>query len=292
MKLRHGGTTLVTGATSGIGKAVAIELAERGYHVYGAGRRAMMDELSFGEGFVRFAALDVTDEEGVKAAIEGIVNEEGRLDVLINCAGNGIAGAVEETSEDEVLSQLNVNFFGAARVTRLALPYMREQKSGVIINVSSVGADFALPFQSYYGASKAALNALTDALRLEIAPFGIQASLVCPGDTKTEFTGARAYTRQSKKSEYKESLGKSICAMKRDELSGKEPYTVAKAIVRLLDRKRLPHRVTVGLSYKLAVFLRRFLPYTLIESALRRLYLTKASDSRIWSFERDVLGEE
>ncbi len=289
-KPRHGGVTLITGATSGIGRAIALELAARGCHVYGTGRRAMADEPRKGEGFVRYIAMDVTDEASVKAALESVLSAEGRLDVLINCAGNGIAGAVEETGSAEVQGQFDVNFFGAARVARLALPVFRAQQSGVLINVSSVGADFALPFQSCYSASKAALNAWTDALRMEVRPFGVQVAYVCPGDTKTGFTGARAYSDGTKTSAYKSALGKAIYAMKRDELNGGEPEAIAKAVARLLNRGRLPHKVTTGFGYKCIMLAKRLLPYALVEALLRFLYLRKEPDAKIWSFEKDVLG--
>lgn len=258
--------------------------------MYGAGRRELADGASVGDGFIRYLAMDVTDEDSVKAALGRVLEAEGRLDVLINCAGNGIAGAVEETDAAEALFQFDVNFFGAARVTRLALPVLRKQKSGVIINVSSVGADFALPFQGYYSASKAALNALTDSLRLETRPFGVQAALICPGDTKTGFIGARAYSAGTKASAYKAPLGKAIYAMKRDELGGSEPELIAKATARLLNKKRLPHKVTPGFGYKCVMLAKRLLPYALVEAILRFLYLRKAPDEKIWSFEKDVLG--
>ncbi len=288
-KLRHGGVTFITGATSGIGRAIALELASNGCRVYGAGRRAMPDE-PIAAGFVRYIAMDVTDENSVKTALDSVISTEGRLDVLINCAGNGIAGAVEETDSTEAQFQFDVNFFGAARAARLALPIFRKQRSGVILNISSVGADFALPFQSYYSASKAALNAWTDALRMEMRPFGVQVALVCPGDTKTGFTGARAYSAGTKSSAYKAALGKAVYAMKRDELNGDEPEAIAKAVVRLLKRKRLPHRITTGFGYKCIMLAKRLLPYALVEALLRFLYLRKEPDESIWSFEKDVLG--
>ncbi len=288
---RHGGVTLITGATSGIGSAIALELAARGCHVYGTGRRALPDEPREGEGFVRYITMDVTDEESVKAALDSVFDAEGRLDVLINCAGNGIAGAVEETDAAETQFQFDVNFFGAARVARMALPVFRRQRSGVILNVSSVGADFALPFQSYYSASKAALNAWTDALRLEARPFGIQVALVCPGDTKTGFTGSRAYSAKTKTSVYKAALGKAIYAMKRDELSGGDPEAIAKAVARLLNRSHLPHRVTTGFGYKCIMLAKRLLPYVLVEALLRFLYLRSEPDESVWSFEKDVLRQ-
>ncbi len=288
-KPRHGGVTLITGATSGIGRAIALELAARGCHVYGTGRRAMENDR-LANGFVCYIAMDVTDEESVNTALESVINAEGRLDVLINCAGNGIAGAVEETNSAEAQFQFDVNFFGAARAARLALPIFRKQGSGVILNISSVGADFALPFQSYYSASKAALNAWTDALRMEARPFGIHVALVCPGDTKTGFTGARAYSEGTKVSAYKGALGKAIYAMKRDELNGGEPEAIAKAVAALLNRKRLPHRITTGFGYKCIMLAKRLLPYALVEALLRFLYLRKKPDEQVWSYEKDVLG--
>lgn len=290
-KFLHGKVVLITGATSGIGLATARELARNGYSVYGAGRSAAESEEKYADGFVRMLKADVTDEESVKAALEQVLRREKRIDILINCAGNGIAGSVEETDSDEALWQFDVNFFGAARAMRLALPVMREQGAGVIINISSVGGAFALPFQAYYSASKAALNILSDSLRLEMRAFGVQACSVCPGDTRTGFTSARKYSRRTRESNYIEALGKALGAMKRDELKGATGEKAARAIARLLSRRRLPHRLTVGLGYKALMLVKRLAPGALEEFILKLLYLRKAPDKSVWSFEADVLGK-
>ena len=178
----NGLTALVTGGTSGIGLETAKALRDRGCRVFTLSRRPAVIP-----GITSLTA-DVTDEAAVKSAVSAVIKEAGQLDILVNCAGFGISGAVEFTELSDAKKQFDVNFFGAVNVTKAALPFMRERKSGMIVNISSVAAPVAIPFQAYYSAAKAALNAWTAALQNEIRPWGIRVTAVQPGDIRTGFT--------------------------------------------------------------------------------------------------------
>ena len=177
---------LLTGASSGIGYQTAESLAKEGHIVYGAARRTeKMETLKqFG---VKPIYLDVTDEESIKSAIDTIIGNEGHIDVLINNAGYGSYGAIEDVEISEAKMQFEVNLFGLARLVQLVLPHMRKQKSGRIINISSMGGRLTSYFGGWYHATKYALEAFSDALRMEVADFGIDVSLIEPGGIKTEW---------------------------------------------------------------------------------------------------------
>lgn len=177
---------LITGASSGIGKITAIQLADEGYQVYVAARRLeKMTELK--ERGIVPIALDITNEESIQTVINHIIQQQGRLDVLVNNAGYGSHGALEEISPEEARRQFDVNVFGLMRLTQLVLPKMREQGSGKIFNISSIAGKISTPMCGWYNASKHALEALSDALRLEVKQFGIDVIVVEPGPIKTEF---------------------------------------------------------------------------------------------------------
>jgi short-subunit dehydrogenase len=177
---------LITGASSGMGKEAARLLLSQGHVVYAAARRIelMQDLQAFGAHPLK---MDVTDEAQMQAGIARITAAHGGVDVLVNNAGFGIYGAMEDTSMVDARYQFDVNFFGLARMTQLVLPYMRSQKAGKIINISSMGGKMYTPLGSWYHATKHALEGWSDCLRLELAPFGIQVVIVEPGIIATEF---------------------------------------------------------------------------------------------------------
>lgn len=179
-------TVLVTGASAGIGKATAILLAQNGYNVYGAARKTdkMQDLKNYG---IKPIALDATKEESVTACIEQIFKETGSIDILVNNAGFGLEGAIEDIQMEDARYQLEVNVFGAMRLTQLVLPKMRENGFGKIVNISSVGGKISMPLGGWYHASKFAIEALSDALRNEVKQFGINVIVIEPGGTKTEW---------------------------------------------------------------------------------------------------------
>ena len=276
----YGNVVLVTGASSGIGKSIAEYLAKEGYRVYGTSRNRQLenDGVSFyrggkGGGFLKIINLDVCSEESIKKAVDYIVAKEGAINILINNAGFGIAGAVEDTSPGEAYKQFDTNFFGVHRMCRSVLPIMRRQKKGLIVNIGSVAGLVSIPFQSMYSASKYAIEALTEALRIEVKPFGIRVVVVEPGDTKTGFTGNRQFVKGSgDSSAYKGRFEKSIGTMVKSEMNGTDPEAIAKAVTRLTYRKRPPVRVVVGFSYKLIALLKRILPSRLVEFAVSKIY--------------------
>ncbi|MCM8711152.1 SDR family oxidoreductase [Clostridium sp. SYSU_GA19001] len=266
---------LITGASSGIGQAIANTLMEKGYRVYGTSRNIKEENIikaKSGSGFLKMIPLDVRSDESVKAAVEYILQKEITIDILINNAGFGIAGSVEDTSPEEALSQFDTNFFGVLRMCRAVLPKMREQKQGLIINISSVAGLISIPFQSMYCASKYALEAMTEALRIEAKPFGIKVSLVEPGDTKTGFTQMRQYTAASYNSAYNLAFLKSIKKMEKDEQNGPTPKLIVDAVLKIMNSKNPPIRIVAGFSYKTLVFLKRILPSRFVEFVVSRIY--------------------
>jgi NAD(P)-dependent dehydrogenase (short-subunit alcohol dehydrogenase family) len=182
---------LITGASSGMGKDFALRLIREGYIVYGAARRVdRMHDIEAAGGAV--LALDVTDDATMVAAVEQIMRERGRIDVLINNAGYGQYGALEDVKLDDARRQMEINLFGLARMIQLCLPHMRERRSGKIFNIASIGGKFATPLGGWYHASKFALEGYSDALRLETRTFGIDVVVIEPGGVKSEFGGIAA----------------------------------------------------------------------------------------------------
>ncbi|HHU49608.1 MAG: SDR family oxidoreductase [Caldicoprobacterales bacterium] len=275
MEFYYGRVVLLTGASSGIGKITAEHLAGLGYRVYGTSRKGENGRIVFSDdnsqGFVEIVKLDVCDSRSVKEAVKYIMDKEGRIDVLINNAGFGISGAIEETSEEEAYSQFNTNFFGMHRMCRNVLPIMRKQRKGLIINIGSVAGLFSIPFQTMYSASKYAMECYTEALRMEVRDWGIRAVIIEPGDTRTGFTDNRYYCAESENTAYPKSKS-SIKRMEEDERNGANPAGIAKIIGRLLNKKNPPVRITVGMIYKVFVQLKRLFPNRLVELILRKMY--------------------
>lgn len=256
---------LVTGASSGIGACCATLLAKNGDRVYGGSRGAVTAPG------VEPLTLDVTDNASVAQAIETILMREGRLDVLVNNAGFGIAGAIEDTSIDEAREQFEVNFFGILRLCRAVLPGMRQQQAGYIVNIGSIGGLIAIPFQGFYSASKFALEGLSEALRLEVRPFGIRVVLIEPGDHRTSFTQNRLSTRNSTSdSPYRDRSQRAIARMASDEQGGPSPEGIARLLNKVLNHPNPRLRYTVGpAAQRAAVWLKRALPYAAIEKIMQ-----------------------
>lgn len=264
---------LVTGASSGIGGAAVLRLMEAGFTVYAAARRVdrMADLEKAG---ARILALDVTDDAGNAAAIDTIIAESGRLDVLINNAGYGSYGSLEEVPLDEARRQFDVNLFGLARLTQLALPHMRAQRSGRIINISSVGGRIYTPFGAWYHATKFAVEGLSDALRTEVAPFGIDVTIIQPGPIRTEWnTIARdSMLSVSGDGPYGRAARAQHAAFQRiDEgRSSGTPEDVAAAIVRAATARRPKTRDAVPGNAKIIVGARRVLSDRVFDRIVRR----------------------
>ncbi len=280
----YGPVAIVTGASSGIGREIAFLLAAQGLRVYGGCRRGalppdvkLQDHIPQGipgGGFFKLLQLDVTIDESAKAFVEQVLSQEGEIHILVNAAGNGLCGAVEDCTPQDGQAQMEVNYFGVLRMLNLVLPRMRAQKKGLVINIGSVGGIFSIPFQTLYSSSKAALAMLTEGLRLELAPYGVKAALIEPGDVKTGFTAARAYTVAAKENPaYQGALAHAVGRMERDEQNGMSPCQVARAVIKAVYQSNPPARKVVGGSYRAFVFLKRILPGWLVERLLALMYL-------------------
>ncbi|MGC2697611.1 MAG: SDR family oxidoreductase [Candidatus Angelobacter sp.] len=261
---------LITGASSGIGRVCGEYLAGKGMTVYGASR-----SLTPGSpGPFNTLLMDVTNDASVQQGVRHIQEQHGRIDVVINCAGYGIAGAVEETSPQEAMAQFDTNFFGVHRVCRAILPIMRQQNNGVIINISSLAGLLAVPFQAFYSASKFAMEGMTEALRMEVRPFGIRVALIEPGDFKTEFPINRKNSAESERSSvYRDLLERCLGVMREEEKNGKVPYPVARLVERVIYDPSPRLRYTVGpFGERLGPILKSVLPHRLYEYLFMKHY--------------------
>ncbi len=203
-----------------------------------------------------------------------IIRNEGRLDVVVNNAGIALAGAVEDTSVEEAKAQFDVNFFGVLRVCRAVLPILRQQRSGYIVNISSIGGLVAIPYQGLYSASKFALEGLTESLRLEAASFGVNVVLIEPGDHRTSLTANRLRTAESQSnSVYRDRCDRAIAIMAADEQAGTAPEAAARLLYRIINRPHPRLRYTVGPApERAAVWLKRLMPYAVVEKVIGRYY--------------------
>ena len=254
---------LITGASSGIGYDAAKTLAAQGHRVYAAARRVELMEPLKADGVVPLK-MDVTDSASVGAAVREILETEGRIDVLVNNAGYGSLGAIENVSLEEARRQLDVNVFGLAQLCRLVLPSMREQGSGRIINISSIAGKVVLPFCGWYRVSKYSVEALSDSLRMEVKPFGIDVVLIEPGGIKTDWGLIAAdHLAESSRGTPYEADGLREAATLRKAYSIRlmpEPSVVTKAISKAVNRRRPRIRYRVGLGAGLLIFFHAILP--------------------------------
>lgn len=257
-------TVVITGASSGIGKATAEMFVCKNAKVYDLSRHSG-DTI----GAVHIDT-DVTDPASLEKATAEILEKEGSIDVLVCCAGMGVSGAVEFIAEGDMKRQFDVNLYGTINTVKAVLPSMRKNKAGRIICVSSVAAMYAIPFQAYYSASKAAINSFTDALRNEVKPFNISVCAVMPGDIATGFTDARQKTAAGS-DVYKLAVS-AVEKMEKDERGGMKPSDVAALIVKLSEKKKVAPLYTVGLSYKALVFIKRLFPNSFASMIIGGMY--------------------
>ncbi|MGO9255700.1 MAG: SDR family oxidoreductase [Bryobacteraceae bacterium] len=260
---------LITGASSGIGAACAGLLAQRGFRVYGSSRNPNFQPDGY-----HALQMDVSDDKSVERAVSRVMEEAGSIDALVNNAGCGLAGAVEDTSPQEAFRQMDVNFMGAFRVARVVLPGMRQRRSGVIVNISSLGGLFGLPFQSFYSASKFALEGWTESLRYEVSPFGIRVVLVEPGDVRTGFTGSRVLAAAADSSSaYTALFSNCLRIVEKEEKQGVPPEAIARLVCRIIEGNAKGPRYTCGqVSQRASAVLKRLLPGRLFESIIGSFY--------------------
>lgn len=251
---------LVTGASSGIGQATALELIKAGYTVYGGARRvdAMAPLIDAGG---KALSLDVTDDASMVAAVDAIMAAEGRIDALVNNAGYGSYGAVEDVAMDEARRQLEVNVFGLARMTQLVLPHMREAGSGRIINISSIGGTIWTPLGAWYHGTKWFVEGFTNAMRFEVEPMGIKMIIVAPGLIDTGFSGGVSETleKSSMEGPYSE-LAAKLAAAGTDASRWSQPVVIAKAIRQALGDRKPKTLYRAGAMSRLLPFMARVLP--------------------------------
>ena len=251
---------LITGASAGIGKETAKLLAQKGYIVYGAARR--LDKMQdIKEAGVKLIAMDVTNEASIVNGVNEILQNEKRIDILINNAGYGSYGALEDVPLSEARYQFEVNIFGLARLTQLVLPGMRERHSGKIINISSMGGKFGEPNGSWYHATKYAVEGLSDSLRMELKQFGIDVVIIEPGAILTEWNkiARENMMKVSGHTAYKDLVMKHVKMFENADKRSSLPIVIAKTIVKAVESNRPKTRYVSGEGAKPILFLRKIL---------------------------------
>lgn len=260
---------LITGGSSGIGKSVGEFLTQKGFIVYGTSRNP---ERSSDSQF-KLVKLDVSDQESIEKAIQTVISESGHLDVLINNAGAGITGPIEEIPDTEIQRNFETNFFGPIRVIKAVLPQMRSQNSGLIINVTSIAAYMGLPYRGVYSASKGALELLTEAFRMEIKSFNIHMTNVAPGDFATNIAAGRYHAPILENSPYKKPYGDTLNLMDAHVSGGKDPQLMAAAIFKIINTPNPKIHYKVGeFMQKFSIVLKRILPDKVYEKMLMKHY--------------------
>ncbi len=255
---------IITGASSGIGRASADRLQRAGWTVVGASRRGTSS------GGWTPLAMDVDRDDSVADGVAAVLRDHGRLDAGVACAGWGLAGPVELTPIAEAKAQVETNFWGAVRLVQAALPAMRARGTGRLVLISSIVGVIGVPFQAFYTASKFAMEGYAEALAYEVAPFGIDVTLVQPGNVRTDFTASRRDVRAPDDDPYAAVTTKAINKMERDEANGVAPEAAAAIIQRVLESARPPRRVSVGkFDERIGLMAKRLMPYRFFERAAR-----------------------
>lgn len=260
---------LITGASSGIGKSIGEYLSKFNYKVYGTSRHPKHEELNG----IHFLQLDVTQLESVKTAVNTLISREGKIDVLINNAGAGITGPMEEIPEAEQKKIFETNYFGPLRVINAVLPHMRSRQSGFIINITSIAGHMGLPFRGFYSATKGALELTTEAYRMELKAFGIKMTNVAPGDFATNIAAGRYHAPILENSPYKDVYEKSLKLMDEHVDHGKDPDLMARSIYGIMQKSNPKIHYKVGdFTQKISVFLKHILPDKVFEKLLLKHY--------------------
>lgn len=270
----NGKVVLITGASSGIGYQTAEMLLQQGYRVYGAARRVeKMEPLK--EKGLQSLKLDITEEASIVNLVDTIIHDAGKIDILINNAGYGSYGVIENVSLQEARNQFEVNLFGLARLVQLVLPYMRKQKNGKIINISSMAGRVTTYMGAWYHATKYALEAFSDALRMETKPFGIDVVIIEPGGIKTNWgiIAADHLKESSQKTAYEIRANEAAKKMKKSYTSNRlsDPKLIAETIVKAVQSKRPKTRYLVGYGAKASVFFHTILPTRWFDSLIQKV---------------------
>lgn len=257
---------MITGASTGLGKSLAEILSSRAYSVYGTSRNPGSTEgLTY-----LMLPLDLADAEGIRAAVETVLEKEGRIDVLINNAGIGMAGPLEQVRIENVEKVFDTNVFGLLRVCQAVLPGMRRKGSGKIINISTIGSVVGLPYRGVYCASKSAVDMLSETMRLEVGPFGVEVCSVRAGDIRTSIADRRIMDYDAADPAYKETFERVAEAIDREVDQGMPPDEVAERVAQLLERQSLPPTLSVGKSIQRAsIMAKRLLPARWFENIIK-----------------------
>ncbi|PWA08843.1 SDR family oxidoreductase [Flavobacterium laiguense] len=260
---------LITGGSSGIGKSIGEFLHHKGFVVYGTSRNP---ERILNSVFP-LIALDVRNVDSIHLAVAKVIAISGRLDVVINNAGVGITGPLEEIPMNEIKNNFETNFFGPIEVMKAALPQMREQHSGLIINVTSIAGYMGLPYRSIYSASKGALELITEALRMEVKSFGIRIANIAPGDFATNIAAGRFHAPVIKGSAYEVPYGNNLKTMDEHVDSGSNPNEMAEAVYAVIQNPNPKIHYKVGaFMQKFSIVLKRVLPDKVYEKMLMNHY--------------------
>ena len=260
---------LITGGSSGIGKSIGEFFHQNGFVVYGTSRNP---EKVLNSVFP-LVALDVRNADSIKNAVSRIIETSGRLDIVINNAGVGITGPLEEIPTEEIRNNFETNFFGPIEVMKAALPQMRKQNSGLIINITSIAGYMGLPYRSVYSASKGALELITEALRMEVKAFGVEITNVAPGDFATNIAAGRYHAPVIKDSAYEKVYGDVLATMNDHVDAGSNPNEMAEAVYKIIQTKKPNVHYKVGaFMQKFSIVLKRALPDKMYEKMLMNHY--------------------
>ena len=261
---------IVTGGSSGIGESIALTLSKNGYKVYATARNPKVEGLS---DTFKYLKMDVQQDDSVTSAVNTVLESEERIDVLINCAGLGINGPIEETPVDMVKDVFETNVFGLVRVSQAVLPTMRKQGGGFIVNISSIAGEFGLPLRGFYSASKASVEMITEALRMEVKQFGIRVSSVQPGDFATNISANRPTAEVTKESAYFPMFSKIDEQVNEEVKHAKDPQMVGDGILKILEQKSPAVRYRIGpFMQKLSVKVKRLVTGKSFEKIIMNHY--------------------
>jgi NAD(P)-dependent dehydrogenase (short-subunit alcohol dehydrogenase family) len=260
---------LITGGSSGIGKSIGEYLTEKGFMVYGTSRKPE----NYKESKFPILELDVKNTQTIQQTVKAIIDIEGKLDVVINNAGAGITGAIEEIPETEIRANFDTNFFGPINVIKAVLPQMRKQHSGLIINITSIAGYMGLPYRGVYSASKGALELLTEAFRMELKDFNIKMTNIAPGDFATNIAAGRYHAPLLENSPYKKPYGDTLNVMNAHVDNGSDPNMMAQAVLKVINSENPKVHYKVGeFMQKFSIVLKRILPDTVYEKLLMKHY--------------------
>ncbi len=260
---------LITGGSTGIGKAIGDLLHQKGFIVFGTSR----NPTNFPDSAFTLVELDVRDTKSISAAIENVIKTAGKIDVLINNAGVGITGPLEELPLEAIKNNFETNLFGPIEVMKAVLPYMRKQQSGLILNITSIAGYMGLPYRSVYSASKGALALITEALRMEVKAFGIEIATIAPGDFATNIASSRFHAPLLPDSPYVIPYGKTLELMNQHVDSGENPSQMSAFILELLTTQKPNVHYKVGsFLQKFSIVLKRILPDKVYEKMLMNHY--------------------